>query len=105
MAPTANRNARELLALVNAAASGTRSFESGCHCQASWFHRYALGSGRLAGTGWDRIPGWAVGHSARRSGGGLTVPQSAKDIVRDHRNSPALLVRLNEPFAAANHDM
>ena len=35
------------------------------------------------------------GHSARSPAGGLITAQSANDIVRDHRYTPSLLVRLN----------
>ena len=40
-----------------------------------------------------RCPGG--GHSARSPAGGLITAQSANDIVRDHRYTPSLLVRLN----------
>src|SRR5215469_9392363 len=57
MALIAKRSARELLAWLNAATSGTRSLEGGCHCQASWSHRYVLGRARFAATGCDKAPG------------------------------------------------
>src|SRR5712692_1019690 len=101
----ANRSARPLLALVNAEVSGTIPVEGGCHIQAVWVQRYAFGSGRLAGTGWLRLPGCAVGHSAFRSAGGLMTAQFAKDIVRDHRNSPLLLLRLKLPWAVENQNV
>ena len=34
-------------------------------------------------------------HSTRSAAGGLITAQSANDIVRDHRYTPSLLVRLN----------
>jgi len=37
----------------------------------------------------------AGGHSICSSAGGLITAQSANDIVRDHRYTPSLLVRLN----------
>ena len=40
-----------------------------------------------------RVPGG--GHSAGSATGGLITAQSANDIVRDHRYTPSLLVRLN----------
>src|SRR5215471_5860801 len=61
--------------------------------------------GRRAGSGCARWPGWASGQSARRSAGGLITAQLANDMVRDHRNSPLLLLRLNEPCTAANQLM
>src|SRR5690349_19120338 len=41
------------------------------------------------------IRGPGGGHSARSATGGLITAQSANDIVRDHRYTPSLLVRLN----------
>ena len=41
------------------------------------------------------IRGPGGGHSARSPAGGLITAQSANDIVRDHRYTPSLLVRLN----------
>ena len=35
------------------------------------------------------------GHSTRSAAGGLITAQSANNIVRDHRYTPSLLVRLN----------
>jgi hypothetical protein len=32
----------------------------------------------------------------------LITEQFANDMVRDHRNSPLLLLRLKDPWAAAN---
>ena len=36
-----------------------------------------------------------AGTASARSAGGLITAQFANDIVRDHRNTPSLLVRLN----------
>ena len=41
------------------------------------------------------IRGPGGGHSGRSAAGGLITAQSANDIVRDHRYTPSLLVRLN----------
>ena len=41
------------------------------------------------------IRGPGGGHSTRSLAGGLITAQSANDIVRDHRYTPSLLVRLN----------
>jgi hypothetical protein len=41
-------------------------------------------------------------HSARSSAGGLITAQFANDIVRDHRYTPSLLVRLNSCSWASN---
>ena len=43
----------------------------------------------------DAIRGPPGGHSIRSSAGGLITAQSANDIVRDHRYTPSLRVRLN----------
>src|SRR5437764_3338476 len=102
MAVIAKRSARALLAWVKAAVSGTNPECSCRHCQVRWFHRYRLGSSRLAGSGWARWPGWALGHSAWRSAGGRITAQFANDMVRDHRNMPLLLVMLTGPCTAAN---
>ena len=45
-------------------------------------------------TGWS---GWFSGQSGTRSAGGLITAQLANDMVRDHRNSPVLLVMSNWP--------
>src|SRR6266700_2230413 len=105
MALIANRSARWLLARLNAAVSGTKPLGGCCHCHAWWFHRYRFGSGRFAGSACARPSGCTPGHSACRSAGGLITVQSANDIVRDHRNSPLLLLMLNEPCAASNQPM
>ena len=43
----------------------------------------------------EAIRGPPGGHSVRSSAGGLITAQFANDIVRDQRNTPSLLVRLN----------
>jgi len=53
-----------------------------------------------AGAGEVGWPGWCSGHSGTRSAGGLMTAQMANDIVRDHRNSPVLLVMLSWPYSA-----
>ena len=42
------------------------------------------------------------GHSGTSCGAGWMILQLAKLVVRDHRNSPSLLVRPIVPDAAAN---
>src|SRR5438128_1419543 len=46
----------------------------------------------------------AGGHSGRSLTGGLITAQSANDIVRDHRYTPSLRVRLNWCSRASNQE-
>ena len=64
-----------------------------------------MGSRRPEPAGRACWRGWFSGHSGRRSAGGLILAQLAKVMVRDHRNSPLLLVTLNEPYTEANQPM
>src|SRR5215831_11965777 len=97
--------ARPLLASVNADTSGTSPVVGGCHSQALWSHRYRFGCSRTVDPGCAVVIGCCSGQSARRSAGGLMTAQFANDMVRDQRNKPLLLVRLNEPFTTSNHEM
>ena len=52
--------------------------------------------GGVGEVGWS---GWFCGQSGTRSAGGLIIAQLANNIVRDHRNSPLLLVMLSWPYS------
>src|SRR5450755_1514730 len=97
--------ARALLAVVNPAVSGTIPAALPCQSHARWSQRYTLGGSRAPPAGTPREDGCLPGQSARRFCGGLMTAQLANDMVRDHKNSPSLLVSPTLPVAAANHAM
>src|SRR5580658_10538790 len=97
MARSANFMARLLVYALIPGWAATEYHACGSHRYCSGVRSFSSAPMDQAGAGPVGWSGWFCGHRGSRSAGGLITAQLANDIVRDHRNSPVLLVMLNCP--------
>src|SRR5579863_8319300 len=105
MARSANCMARLLVYPLIPGWAATEYQACGSHRYCSGIRSFSSAPTDQAGADLVELSGWFCGHSGIRSAGGLMTEQLANDIVRDHRNSPVLLVMSNWPYSEKNRSM
>src|ERR1700731_4547596 len=99
MARSANFVASVLLYALMPGWASVWYHEPACHRKSAGVRSCSRADSGQGGAGEVGLSGCAAGQSACSSAGGLMIAQLANDMVRDHRNSPLLLVMLNWPYS------